>query len=172
MQPETAAELKARHLEGLRILGQHAMALAISAAERAAANDRLPEPALKPDHHADFTRHARTVQQIFAIEARLAAESDPAPAAGSAKRTPARPQTLDDPRHPLLRHALHDAARNQQDRTKLCRAIDDRIEAELLDDPDGAVPITELLIAIAGEFGLPVDPARLSDELLAHNAPS
>ena len=166
--PEDPAERKARHLAMLRDLAELGMNLARKAAEKAdedlERDDTQAQPG-KPDHNLTFNRHARAVRDTIALESRIASDTP------SRRAPPYRPAASSDPRRPLLRRALHQAAHAEPDRAQLCRAIDERIEQELLADPAQDTPAGSVLAAISRHLDLSIDPSKLSDELLVCDHP-
>lgn len=156
--PETPAQRQARQLAMLRRIAERAMALAERADDDAEAAPRDADP--KPDHHLNFTRHARTVRIVIALERNL--DADPA------RATRYRPTSNvhNDPRHAPLRRVLQKEARKHPNPAQLCRAVDDRIGQELADDPDQQIAIAEILVTLCNELGLDPDLAHLPDEVL------
>ncbi len=161
--PETPAERKARQLAMLRRIAERAMALAERAADDAEAAPRDADP--KPDHHLNFTRHARTVRIVIALERNL--DADPARATRYRAAAPFGLASVhNDPRHAPLRRVLQKEARKHPNPAQLCRAVDDRIGQELADDPDQQIAIAEILVTLCNELGLDPDLAHLPDEVL------
>lgn len=115
--PETQAERKARQLAMLRRIAERAMALAEQAADDAEAAPRDADP--KPDHHLNFTRHARTVRIVIALERNL--DADPARATRYRAAAPFGLASVhNDPRHAPLRRVLQKEARKHPNPAQLC----------------------------------------------------
>ncbi|HEX4262342.1 MAG TPA: hypothetical protein VHY76_14690 [Acetobacteraceae bacterium] len=173
IDPEAEAR-RARHLRQLQELAELGMAMARTVAqaslepppEAAAADTKLavPHPPGRSDPGLVFARLAYAVRQTIALEARIAAGLD-----GSAPRRPPPPPPPPDPRRALLRLALHDGARPGTDRatgTKFRREVEERIEDELADDPDGDLPFGDILGAICDDLGITLDLARQPDAVI------
>lgn len=158
---EPAAVAHARHLDMLREMAELGMRAARAATDRIVA---APEPsdAKVADPSLTLARATHAVRQAIALEQRVRAGVTPV--------RPLRRLGPDDKRRAPLREALHDAAKKAEPdraaRAKLCRFIDERLDAELNDDPEGKIAINKLLEAIANQLGLVLDVAQLSDEVL------
>ncbi len=187
--PETDEERKARQLATLRLLTEAGTNLAMAAAGLAAAEFAAPDPEpdqpqarppARRDYHAIFNRCATTVRQLIALEAKIAADGFARPARpNSARSDTARPDAArtsngarpnvaarialaTDPRRQLLRRALEHSVADREIR----RIIHDRIDQDLLADPDAALSPATLLVDICDDFKLKIDFARLPDEIL------
>lgn len=165
--PETNDQADARALDMLRELAEISMRasrIAIDQIEHDHANPAARDTAA-PDPSLALDRAQHAARQAIALEQRVRAgvtvRPDQAPPLGPAAR---------DPRRPHLRDALHDAAKRAEPdraaRTRLCRFIDERLDVELGKDPDGDIPIVEILQIIARKAGLKLDVAKLSDAVL------
>lgn len=165
--PDLAPDLAARRARRLAMFDLLAE-LNMEAAKIAAEQIRAREPGHPENPHLALSRATRSVTHVITVESRfLAGEPAPAPAAAPAPKT--RLPAAADPRRRPLREALHALTQSEPDRgvrTQLRRTIDQRIDEELAADPDLEIPIFEILMAIAEEFGLRIDVSRLSDELL------
>ena len=168
--PETDAERRTRHLDMLREMAELGMQAARIAAQLMLDADprSSDEPANpnspKNDPVIAFARATSATRQAIALEARIAAG---VPTRVRSESLPLRAPA--DSRRPALRQALRDAADaepNRAARTQLHRHIDQRIDEELLDDPDHEIPLVEILLAISADLSLSLDPSRLSDEVL------
>ena len=177
---ETPAERQARQFAQLRRVGKLAMVLAEAAGTAALAEFNPPRkagpPAPSPANPAQiFANAARTVRQVITLELRVEAGAD---ARQSAYRAPApkllpppTPPLTPDPRRVLLKQVLHDAVRNDPNRARRCREIDDNIEQELLAHPAGTEIIAETLGTICQRLNIAIEPVRLTDEFLDFDEP-
>jgi len=157
-ETETDDQIRARHRETLREMAELGMRNARTATDRIERNERGPGDA-EPSPSLTFARATHAVRQAIALEQR------------SLAATPMRPRPAPpfDARRPPLRHALRTAAESEPDRaarTQLYAFIDERIDADLRDDPEGLVCIAELLFNVSEELGLTLDVAKLSNEVL------
>ncbi len=146
-ETETDDQIRARHRDTLREMAELGMR-----------NERAPGDA-EPSPSLTFARATHAVRQAIALEQR------------SLAATPMRPRSAPpfDARRAPLRHALRTAAEAEPDRaarTQLYAFIDERIDADLRDDPEGLVCIAELLFNVSEELGLTLDVAKLSNEVL------
>ena len=161
-------------------LAEIAMNLAEAAAEQAlqdwaapAAAPAEPEPATPqptpapartpraPDYGLLFARLSRAVRQTIALEARIAADHAAATrAAAPIVRPPA------DPRRPILRRALMEATQDHPDRAQLRRDAEERLDYELLTDPERLASPADLLAIIAHDLAIDFNLAHLPDELV------
>jgi hypothetical protein len=157
----------------LREMAELGMNMARVAAARALGDGPADTDQPAADPSLAFARATRAVRQAIALEIRVAAEAAPRhnPAGDLARSAPARLAVpAPDPRRPALRQALHKLAAAEPERAaraQLRRHIDERIEEELLADPDGDLPLGEAFAAICDELGLNFDASTLSDEFLA-----
>ncbi len=166
---ETAETRTARHFDLLREMAELGMAMARNAAAQALDPDPA-SPRPSPDPVLAFARTTTVVRQAITLEARIASGALAREGAAPARAPePPKPGAAPDPRRAPLRHTLHKLAAAEPDRaarTRLCRRIDERIEHEILADPEADLPITDLLVAICDDLGLRLDPSKLPDELL------
>ena len=85
-----------------------------------------------------------------------------------AKKAPARAPATDT-RRAKLRDALHKVANtepNPATRNEIRREVDAAVEETLVADPDGETPLHVHLFALADRLHLPLDIAKLPDELI------
>lgn len=171
---ETQPERKARHLDTLREVTETCLDLARKTAAKAREALEAPDPVdtkqpRRPDYHAIFDRHARTIRTLIALEARIAEDKPPRAARAPASAPPdADPEPVrpPDPRRDLLRSALHDSVRAHPERTRICRQMDAAIDRALAADLDQERPAGVVLVDLCRVFGLTLDLSRLPDALL------
>ncbi len=167
-----AEERRARHLEACREMFEHGMALMRRAAARALAEDEPPpepaatpappEPARRTDPNIAFTRLCRAVRQTMLLECRIAA-GEPACAPTAAPHNFAAAAS---PRRMALKRGLDEASANHPEAARLRRALYERMDHELADDPDETADLETLLVLICKDFGLTPDYSRMPDEIL------
>ncbi len=155
---EPDAERRARQLAYFRELAELNMKAARIAAAEIDAAHASGEPSATASPTLDLARATRAVTLVVAHENRIAD--------GERARAPRVPFT--DTRRDALRKPLHDAvaAAPQHERAKLRRQLDEAIEDTLAADPDAELPLIDHLFAVTDEFGIALDPAKLSDEIL------
>lgn len=168
--PAELADIQARHLAELCELQSLGMGIARGAAAAAArqfetpapqpASPSAPEPARGcPDAALAFSRAARIVHQSITLETRVAH--------GDLLRGRATlPPPLADRRRVLIRNALHRAVQDEPDRAQRRRQIDEHVDHELRADPAQELPSKDILETVAEGLQIPLDPAKLADELI------
>jgi hypothetical protein len=166
------------------------MQIARAAAAKALQDGTSPEPADQPGadeapspgqaarppsspHRADpalaFARLASVVRLTIALEARIAADGfAPARSPAPTHRRPGSPAENGppDPRRPALERAVNDITQHHPRRTQLRRETLERLDLDLLADPDAETPVQSLFASVCEELGLDIDDARISDETL------
>jgi hypothetical protein len=106
-----------------------------------------------------FIRLAAAICELIALEANLAAgPALPHGLASAAVRA--------DPRRALLREAFRELTENSPDRATLRRETAARCDLELAADPDKTRSLWEIFYPICEAFGIAINMARLSDEII------
>lgn len=160
-RPHDQASRTSRHLAMLEKMAAIAMALACAAAEKARAHLEHPAPepgqANEPDPALAFTRLARTVRQIIALEARIA---------GPTPLPPIPPlRDLTEPRH-LIAEAVRTCAKADPAATvrhgpahaQIDRYIDERIDADDITRLIGRnANVAEIIERICNSLGIHFD---------------
>ena len=173
------AERKNRQLAYAQRVQELTMRLVVATAERAEHALKQPEPdpetaprTRAPNHISEFVQLTRALNQTMIIENRVANDDFAGikrhfRSAGAATSATARPAANpQDPRRPLVRHALYDATRAVPDRARRRREIDDSIEQHLAADPAQTAQAINILQAVSEALDIHIDPARLTDEIL------
>jgi len=106
-----------------------------------------------------FIRLAAAICELIALEANLAAgPALPHGLASAAVRA--------DPRRAHLREAFRELTENSPDRATLRRETAARCDLELAADPDKTRSLWEIFYPICEAFGIAINMARLSDEII------
>ncbi len=174
-----AAERRARHLAYAQQMQETASRLLALASQRAAEQLAQPKPdpdtppaetrqPRQPDYVLAVARFGRLLNQAMTLEDRVA--NGAADRARRSFRAPAaiRRPGPPDPRRALLQHPLHQAVKLEKapHQAARLREIDERIAHELEADPEQSIKPIDILVAIADDLGIHIEPKRLSDEIL------
>jgi hypothetical protein len=106
-----------------------------------------------------FIRLAAAICELIALEANLAAGPALPPGLASAALRA-------DPRRAPLREAFRELTENSPDRAALRRETAARCDQELAADPDQTRTLWEIFHPICEAFGIEINMARLSDEII------
>ena len=146
----------------LKEIGEFGMDLIRHTAPKAAAQIKEPPPSKPPtiNYVAEFLRLSSAMKQIINLELRLRA-ADPA-----RRSLYVRSPAANDPRQAPLRRTLFQAIVMAPDPARLHRAANERIDAELLADPDEKIPVGDILMSICKLLDIHIDLRHLPDEML------
>ncbi len=160
---EPDAERRDRQLAYFRELAELNMQAARIAAAEIDAAHASGQPGATAAPTLDLARATRAVTLVVSHENRVVNGEHT-----RSSRAPHARTTTADPRRAVLRQPLQAAvdAAPQSDRAHLRRDLDSAIDDALADDPDAETPLIDHLMAITEEFGIALDPAKLSDEIL------